>query len=209
MRYFTAVEKQTDNPFLNMYHMNALKRNGEPFDYYFASRIQNGEVHAQSGRYLPEGISVYAIREDDPGQILLVRQYRYPLGREVYELPAGLIDAGETASEAAVREIKEETGLTLSVVYDSSQNITGSQALVPGLADETTAFVYGTVSGTISDAYLEDTERIHAFFADKAEAARILKEEFLAARPYPSLLLFLQSDEKDPFAFLNPLRDFF
>lgn len=207
MRYFTSIEKQTDNPFLNLYHMNAVKRNGEPFDYYFASRISDGEVHAKTGTYLAEGVSVYAVKEDDPEQILLVRQYRYPLGREIYELPAGLIDSGETASEAAIREIREETGLTLSVVYDSSDNRAGSQALVPGFSDETCAFVYGTVSGGISEEFLEDTERIHAFFADKEESRRILREEFVAARPYPSLLLFLQSDPKDPFAFLKPLRD--
>lgn len=185
--------------------MDAIKRNGEHFDYFFASRNTDGNVHALTGEYHPEGVSVYAVKEDDPTQILMVRQYRYPVSAEVYELPAGLIDKGETAAEAAIREIKEETGLNLSVVYDSTANQKGSQALVPGFSDETCAFVYGKVTGELSSAYLEDTERLTAFFADKKEAARILKEEFISARPYTSLLLFLQSDPKDPFAFLNPV----
>ncbi len=207
MRHFTNIVKQTDNPFLNLYHMDALKRNGEHFDYFFASRIQELEnVHALSGEYRAEGVSIYAIKDDDPEKILLVRQYRYPVGREVVELPAGLIDAGETAAEAAIREIREETGLSLTVCYDSTQNESGSQVLVPGFSDETCAFVYGTVHGDISSDYLEDTERIEAFFADKKEARRILREEFVAARPYPSLLLFLQSDPSNPFAFLDALR---
>ena len=38
------------------------------------------------------------------------KQYRPPIDKVIIEFPAGLIDAGETAEEAAVRELKEETG---------------------------------------------------------------------------------------------------
>ena len=47
---------------------------------------------------------------DNQGNILLVRQYRLPVGRHLWELPAGKIDSGETALQAARRELKEETG---------------------------------------------------------------------------------------------------
>lgn len=43
-------------------------------------------------------------------RLLLIRQYRPPLDGMVLEFPAGLIDTGETAAEAAVRELREETG---------------------------------------------------------------------------------------------------
>lgn len=42
--------------------------------------------------------------------IVLQKQYRPPLDKVVIEVPAGLIDAGETAEQAAVRELEEETG---------------------------------------------------------------------------------------------------
>jgi len=46
----------------------------------------------------------------DSGELLMERQYRYPLGRELYELPAGKIDPGEATVETAKRELLEETG---------------------------------------------------------------------------------------------------
>jgi ADP-ribose pyrophosphatase len=47
---------------------------------------------------------------DDKKRILLVRQYRLPAGRELWELAAGRLDPGETPLRAAKRELVEETG---------------------------------------------------------------------------------------------------
>lgn len=44
------------------------------------------------------------------GRILLIRQFRYPMGRVEIELPAGKIDAGEVLEETLQRELEEETG---------------------------------------------------------------------------------------------------
>ena len=44
------------------------------------------------------------------GEIYLVRQYRYALGREFLEIPAGKLEPGEDPAEAALRELAEETG---------------------------------------------------------------------------------------------------
>ncbi len=50
------------------------------------------------------------IAQLDDGQLLFVRQYRYPLARSFLELPAGKIDPGEGNLETASRELLEETG---------------------------------------------------------------------------------------------------
>jgi ADP-ribose pyrophosphatase len=47
---------------------------------------------------------------DSKGRILLVRQYRLPARRYLWELPAGRLDPGETVLKAARRELREETG---------------------------------------------------------------------------------------------------
>lgn len=60
---------------------------------------------------------------DADGNVTMVRQFRYALGEELWELPAGKLEAGEDPFEAAKRELSEECGLTadtyteLGVVY--------------------------------------------------------------------------------------------
>lgn len=56
------------------------------------------------------GGSTVALPLDEQQRVLLVRQYRYPALRSLWELPAGKIDPGETALQGAKRELIEETG---------------------------------------------------------------------------------------------------
>lgn len=55
--------------------------------------------------------SAVMLAADEKNRVLLVRQFRLPADRLMWELPAGKIDDGETAGQAAKRELKEETGL--------------------------------------------------------------------------------------------------
>ncbi len=52
----------------------------------------------------------------EPGKIVLVRQFRYPVNRFLWELPAGSVDAGELPEQAARRECHEEIGLVPGTV---------------------------------------------------------------------------------------------
>ncbi|KAJ3742003.1 NUDIX hydrolase domain-like protein [Lentinula detonsa] len=55
-----------------------------------------------------------------PPSTVVVEQYRPPIDRFIVELPAGLIDEGETPEQAAIRELEEETGYKADSVIESS-----------------------------------------------------------------------------------------
>lgn len=196
-------KKQTNNKFLNMYEAEAIDSNGNDFSYYFATRRQEGELMCQTGRLWAEGAVFYALLKEDTSKIVLVRQYRYPVNDYVYELPAGLIDAGETAWEAAVREIKEETGMFFEPYTDYPDSLKRPFIQSQGMADECDITVYGYASGTPSTRGLEVTEDIQVIIADKDEVRRILREELVTIRAEYLLMHFLKSSPDNPFDFLN------
>lgn len=84
--------------------------------------------------------AVAVLALDDDGNVVLIRQYRHPLGTRLLELPAGLLDIdGEDPLTAAKRELAEETGLAAaewSVLVDV--------ALSPGFTDEALRVYFAT-----------------------------------------------------------------
>ena len=77
------------------------------------------------------GVAVVLVPVDADGRLLMVRQYRHPVGRWLLELPAGGVDKRDaSAEEAALRELREETG------YRGALTRIGGLFLAPGYSDE-------------------------------------------------------------------------
>ncbi|OAM51197.1 NUDIX hydrolase [Methylovorus sp. MM2] len=84
-------------------------------------RLPNGGVGQREYVIHPGAVIVIPLL--DNGNLLLERQFRYPLNQVFIELPAGKIDAGEDILVTAQRELLEETGYTASEwIYLSSQH---------------------------------------------------------------------------------------
>lgn len=74
--------------------------------------LPNGAVASREYVVHPGAVMVVPLLEDASGalQVVLERQFRYPLGRVMVEFPAGKLDAGEDCFHCARRELREETG---------------------------------------------------------------------------------------------------
>lgn len=92
-------------------------------------RLPNGKITTREMADHQGAIAVVPILPD--GSIIFVKQFRYPMGTVMYEIPAGKIDPGEEADTCAVRELSEETG------YEADHwDYLGAIATTPGFTNE-------------------------------------------------------------------------
>ena len=70
--------------------------------------LADGSVGEHHVFEVPNAVVVVPVLEG--GDLILIGQYRHPHGRTCWEIPAGRLDAGETPAQAAVRELREESG---------------------------------------------------------------------------------------------------
>lgn len=192
---------QTKNRFLNMFQIEGTNAKGGNFKYFVASREENLDDYKNSIKNPhPHAVSIYSLYGPKYDKVVLVKQFRYPVGDFVYEFPAGLIENGEDFHETAIREMKEETGLDLDILPVDEIYERGYYQSV-GMTNESLAKVYGYASGTPTNEFEEAGEDIEIVLADRDEVRRILKEEKVSAVCAHQLMHFLHN--KDPFAFLK------
>ena len=201
MSQIGKIEKKTNNRFLNFYEMEAIHRDGKATPYYVASRATEIEnLKAVTHRNHPDGVILYGIYGQEKDKVVLIRQYRYPLGGYCYEFPAGLVEEGEDMLAAATREMFEETGLTFIPREGGSYSRPFFTTI--GMTDESCGTVYGYCSGEPTNANQEASEEIQVVIADRAECRRILKEENVAIMCAYMLMHFIAS-QGDPLDFLD------
>lgn len=136
----------------------------------------------------PGGVSIVAIDAND--RLLLVRQYRHPVGRDLLELPAGTLDQSETPEVCAERELQEEAG------YKPGRlERLGGFYLAPGYCTE---YQHVFLATQLIESRLEgeeDTIELEAMPLD--EALRLVANgEIVDSKTVAALLLYLQQREQ-------------
>ncbi|MCH8994614.1 MAG: NUDIX hydrolase [Chloroflexi bacterium] len=129
------------------------------------------------------GITLVAFDPDD--RLLLVRQYRHAVGRELLELPAGTLDPGESPEATAERELQEETGYR-----PERLERLGGFYTAPGYCTE---YLHVFLATELVESRLEgDEEAIHVERFPLEEALRLIAVgEIEDAKTSGALLLYL------------------
>ena len=116
--------------------------------------------------------SVILLPMPDDEHVILVRQYRYAIGRWIWELPAGNIEPGEDPDAAARRECVEETGQAPTTI----ERI-GAFYPTPGYCDEEMIFYRLTRLATpVEPAMLDADEVLEPHVVSLAEARRMVRD---------------------------------
>ena len=142
------IETLYDNKFLKLYDL----RYAEGKHYFEASRRAKEDLVAglpESGfrDMLPDAVTIAVVLHLPGGRtrLLMSYEYRYPAGRFLLSPVAGLLDPEDKSSDnplvsAAIREIREETGLTVKE-SDRVYVLNPCAFSTPGMTDESNAFL--------------------------------------------------------------------
>ena len=146
---------------------------------YFA--VGRGESYPEAKDKKPDAVVVVAIL-DNPGEekrLVCTSEFRIPVGAREIGFVAGLIDPGDflegetlegAAKLAAIREMREEAGLQFKPLEVSPPNLYSTA----GMSNESITYVFGTATGTPSNAHLEDSEDIDVILMTHDELARMI-----------------------------------
>ena len=151
------------------------------------ARLMDGRITNREVVEHPGGVAVFAM--DDQGRVALVRQYRYPMGEETLELPAGKLEPGEDPRDSGLRELAEETGLVPGTFEDM-----GCLYSSPGILDER-IYLYFAKNLTQGPTHPDDGEFVETVWlpyqdlVDKARRGKIKDGKTLVGILKASFLL--------------------
>ncbi len=184
---FIRIEEKERGKYLLRYDVSYRTADGKTKVYEMISRDRGlktaGDLSGQ-----PAAAVVLILHNEDGSKILLNREFRMACGTFVYNFPAGLIENGESVEEAARRELREETGLTL----DSIQDSLGESFCAVGISNEKNICLIGTASGTVRKSSSAE-EEIEAAWYTRDETAALLKKAPFAARTQAYCYLWSRS----------------
>ena len=132
---------------------------------------------------IPESVCAMAITEQ--GEVILVKQYRHPVGEVLTELPGGFIDKGEDPQTAIERELLEETGYEFSQV-----NLVGKVAGNPGILSGYTHLFVASGGRKVAGQSLDANEEIDILLTPVEEVRAMLQRNEFPQALHVSCLLY-------------------
>lgn len=124
---------------------------------------------------LPTSVCALAVTEDS--KIVMIKQYRHPIGETTLEIPGGFIDKDEDPQLAVTRELLEETGYSFPVV-----EYVGKIAANPGVLDNYTHLFLATGGKKVTTQNLDHHEDIEVLLLPVEEVrAMLMRNEFVQA----------------------------
>lgn len=163
-----------ETKFLNLYNAEYSNKGGNVKNWIIASRKEKENlegVYLNNKELQDDAVLIVPFHKEEE-KIVVIRQFRVPINSYIYEMPAGLIDKGESPQTAITRELKEETGL--DVIEILKNTVKEQLFLSPGMTDESVTSVFCTCGGTISKAYMEEDEDIEPILLSPKEAQELL-----------------------------------
>jgi ADP-ribose pyrophosphatase len=166
-------KKLTDEKWLNLFNVEYVAKTGDVKSWQLVTRQK--EPKCVTGRYeRPDAVVIVPFHRVK-GKMVITREYRVPLNDYEYGFPAGLIDADESVEQATRRELREETGLTVSRFIKMSPPIYSSA----GMTDESVVMVYVECEGKPTNSANTEFELIEVLLITPAEAFRMSSDPTL------------------------------
>ena len=173
MTEIKRARKLTAEKWLNLFDVRYVAKTGDERSWQVASRHQEPKcVTGETER--PDAVVIVPFHSNRQ-KMVITREFRVALNDYEYGFPAGLVDAGESVEQAARRELKEETGLTVSRLMKCSPPIYSSA----GMTDESVAMVYVECEGEPSNRANTDSELIEILLVAPDEALRLIENPAL------------------------------
>ncbi len=136
------------------------------------AQLPDGKIHSREVVEHPGGAVVMGILPN--GKILLIRQFRYPLGHALYEFPAGKLDPGEDPLTSIKRELEEETGY----IADNWEEVTYIYTS-PGFCNERLTIFKATGLRKSGNSRRQEDEFIEVLEASLEDLHRMIREKTL------------------------------
>lgn len=114
--------------------------------------------------------AVCIVARPEPGQVILIRQYRHATGKELLEIPAGTLHDGEDPLECAIRELEEETGYHAAKMSERCRFWT-----TPGFTNEF-MHLYEATDLVKTQTNPDEDEVIEVDIVSRAEALRMIDD---------------------------------